>query len=147
MNKISKDYEELKKAFESQKCPKDDKILALRKTARALETENELLQEEKQMIGRARQGLEARVAELETELRAGQEQSLAHQSNNKELTERLLQAEAEKQALAVQLTAIEKELTTCKSQINKVNRGEVMNKLFLFISPLLFFYVCFFFTA
>ncbi len=34
MERISTDYEELKKAFESQKCPKDDKILALRKTAR-----------------------------------------------------------------------------------------------------------------
>ena len=32
MQKISNDYEELKKAFESQKCPKDDKIQALRST-------------------------------------------------------------------------------------------------------------------
>ena len=32
MQKISADYEELKKAFESQKCPKDDKIQALRST-------------------------------------------------------------------------------------------------------------------
>ena len=32
MQKISTDYEELKKAFESQKCPKDDKIQALRST-------------------------------------------------------------------------------------------------------------------
>ena len=32
MQKISVDYEELKKAFESQKCPKDDKIQALRST-------------------------------------------------------------------------------------------------------------------
>ena len=47
MEKISIDYEDLKKAFESQKCPKDDKIQALRNTAKALEAENELLQEEK----------------------------------------------------------------------------------------------------
>ena len=52
MEKISVDYEELKKAFESQKCPKDDKIKALRNTARALETENKLLLEEKDMIDR-----------------------------------------------------------------------------------------------
>ena len=32
MQKISTDYEELKKSFESQKCPKDDKIQALRST-------------------------------------------------------------------------------------------------------------------
>ena len=32
MQKISTDYEELKKAFESQKCPRDDKIQALRST-------------------------------------------------------------------------------------------------------------------
>ncbi len=35
MERISTDYEELKRVFESQKCPKDDKILALRKTARS----------------------------------------------------------------------------------------------------------------
>merc|ERR1712223_2100104 len=52
MQKISNDYEELKKAFESQKCPKDDKIQALRSTARALESENTLLQEEKGIIMR-----------------------------------------------------------------------------------------------
>ncbi len=36
MERISTDYEELKRVFESQKCPKDDKILALRKTARSV---------------------------------------------------------------------------------------------------------------
>ena len=50
LDKISTDYEQLKKNYEALKCPKDDKILALRKTARALETENELLHEEKMMI-------------------------------------------------------------------------------------------------
>ena len=52
LDKISTDYEQLKKNFDAQKCPKDDKILALRKTARALETENQLLHEEKTMIER-----------------------------------------------------------------------------------------------
>ena len=80
MQKISADYEELKKAFESQKCPKDDKIQALRSTggsflklkiqifsssARALESENSLLQEEKGMIMREnksnRASLEAKI--------------------------------------------------------------------------------------
>ena len=81
MQKISADYEELKKAFESQKCPKDDKIQALRSTggqllesmriqmftssARALESENTLLQEEKGMIMRentsSRASLEAKI--------------------------------------------------------------------------------------
>merc|ERR1719278_277596 len=78
MQKISVDYEELKKAFESQKCPKDDKIQALRSTARALESENSLLQEEKGMIMREntsnRATLEAKIQRLETE---GQQQKAA----------------------------------------------------------------------
>merc|ERR1711913_93766 len=50
MEKITLEYEELKKAYEGMKCPKDDKIQALRSTARALETENELLLDEKKKI-------------------------------------------------------------------------------------------------
>ena len=50
MEKITGDYDELKKTFDFQKCPKDDKIKALRNTAKALETENELLLEEKNKI-------------------------------------------------------------------------------------------------
>merc|ERR1719382_1090094 len=78
MQKISTDYEELKKAFESQKCPKDDKIQALRSTARALESENSLLQEAKGMIMREntsnRASLEAKIQRLEAE---GEEQRAA----------------------------------------------------------------------
>merc|ERR1719309_587597 len=69
MEKITKEYEELKKAYEGMKCPKDDKIQALRSTARALETENELLLEEKTIIQREnlniRNALEQKVAALE----------------------------------------------------------------------------------
>merc|ERR1712203_528312 len=69
MQKISNDYEELKKAFESQKCPKDDKIQALRSTARALESENTLLQEEKGIIMRENT---SNRATLEAALEAGE---------------------------------------------------------------------------
>ena len=50
MEKITSEYEELKKVYEGMKCPKDDKIQALRSTARALEAENELLVEEKRKV-------------------------------------------------------------------------------------------------
>ena len=78
LEKMSKDYDDLKRVIESQKCSKDDKIMALRKTARALETENELLQEEKMMIEKERmrvhQKFVEQVRELETTISRQQQQ-------------------------------------------------------------------------
>ena len=133
MEKISQDYEELKKAFDSQKCPKDDKILALRKTARALETENELLHEEKMMIGkeneRIRRGLETRLSELEKQEQNHQVQVQKYVQEQQDLKSKLDKSEQEKLTLSVRFTSLEKELENCKTQLNKVQLGEVMNIL------------------
>jgi hypothetical protein len=57
MEKISEDYDDLKKLFDQQAKQqqmrpdqKDDKIRALRNTARALENENELLSKERESL-------------------------------------------------------------------------------------------------
>ena len=127
MEKISADYEELKKAFESQKCPKDDKIKALRNTARALETENELLLEEKKIIQRdnanTRITLEQKVAALEKDSLSQKEQLVAHSKEKKDLQERFAVLEKEKSSILQQLTKVEKELDVAKVQMNKVNNS------------------------
>ena len=141
MEKISQDYEELKRVFESQKCPKDDKILALRKTARALETENELLHEEKMMIGkeneRIRRGLETKLEELERKETEHQAQVQRYLKERQDLKNKLDTSDQEKLTLSIRFTSLEKELENCKTQLNKVQLGEVMNILhfvyFLFL--------------
>merc|ERR1711978_191793 len=78
MEKITNEYEELKKVYEGMKCPKDDKIQALRSTARALEAENELLVEEKRKVelhnANIRAIYEQKVADLEKETQQNKEQ-------------------------------------------------------------------------
>jgi len=120
MQKISADYEELKKAFESQKCPKDDKIQALRSTARALESENSLLQEEKGMIMREnksnRASLEAKIQRLEAE---GKEQRAALESGEAakaQLDLKLRRKEEEVSAMAKQLSKAEQEIASMKKK-------------------------------
>merc|ERR1719175_114607 len=104
MQKISADYEELKKAFESQKCPKDDKIQALRSTARALESENTLLQEEKGMIMRentsSRASLEAKIQRLEAEGEAQRAALEAREAAKAQLDVKLRRKEEEVSAMA-----------------------------------------------
>jgi len=123
MEKISIDYEELKKAFESQKCPKDDKIKALRNTARALETENELLLEEKKMISRdniaARTALEQKVVLIEKDSQIQKQQLTAYAEEKKLLLGRFERLESEKLNIMQQLSRVERELDTAKSQVNK----------------------------
>merc|ERR1719278_208333 len=120
MQKISVDYEELKKAFESQKCLKDDKIQALRSTARALESENSLLQEEKGMIMREnksnRASLEAKIQRLEAE---GQEQRAALEAGKAakaQLDLKLRRKEEEVSAMAKQLSKAEQEIASMKKK-------------------------------
>merc|ERR1712226_830775 len=97
MQKISVDYEELKKAFESQKCPKDDKIQALRSTARALESENTLMQEEKGMILREnsniRNILEQKIDRLEAQNSQQKQELEAQTQERKQLQEKLRKTE------------------------------------------------------
>ena len=146
MGKISGDYEELKKAFESQKCPKDDKIKALRNTARALETENKLLLEEKEMIARdnanARGALEQKIAMIENDSQIQKEQMSAYSKEKKHLLDRFERLENEKLNVMRELSRVEKELETTKSQVNKVNIGEVIILFGLFLFSVLI--VCFY---
>lgn len=126
MNKISNDYEELKKAFDSQKCPKDDKILALRKTARALETENELLQEEKMKIikdqDRVRNNLEATIKDRQTQI-DNQSRDLANTKLERDqLRGRLEQADKDKHTLVTKVAGLEKELTAARAKAAKKNK-------------------------
>merc|ERR1712055_441039 len=120
MQKISVDYEELKKAFESQKCPKDDKIQALRSTARALESENSLLHEEKGMIMREntsnRASLEAKIQRLEAE---GEEQRAAldrGEAAKAHLDLKLRRKEEEVSIMAKQLSKAEQEIASMKKK-------------------------------
>ena len=146
MEKISVDYEELKKAFESQKCPKDDKIKALRNTARALETENKLLLEEKEMIARdnanTKSALEQKIAMIENDSQIQKEQLSAYSKEKKHLLDRFERLENEKLNVMRELSRVEKELETTKSQVNKVNLGEVITLLVLFLFTI--FIVCFY---
>jgi len=146
MEKISIDYEELKKAFESQKCPKDDKIKALRNTARALETENELLLEEKIMISRdtvnVRKGLEQKVVMIEKDSQIQKQQLSAYAEEKRSFLDRFERLENEKLHIMQQLSRVEKELDTAKSQVNKVNLGEVITLCVLFLFTILI--VCFY---
>ena len=139
MEKISIDYEDLKRAFESQKCPKDDKIKALRNTARALETENELLLEEKKMIARdnanARSALEQKVVRIEKGYQIQKEQLSEYSEEKKHLLDRFERLESEKINIMRQLSRVEKELDTAKTQVNKMNLGEGIALCVLFCSP------------
>ena len=146
MEKISIDYEELKKSFESQKCPKDDKIKALRNTARALEKENELLLEEKKMIVRdnanARSALEQKVVMIEKDSQIQKAKLSAYSEEKKHLLDRFERLESEKLNIMRQLSQVEKELETAKTQVNKVNLGEVIALCVLFLFTILI--VCFY---
>jgi len=99
MEKISTDYADLKKAFDSQKCPKDDKIAALRSTARALETENSLLLEEKGMIAKEQtknqSGMERKVLESQHECKKKDDQLTVYKEENNQLSARIKLLEQE----------------------------------------------------
>lgn len=120
MDKISCDYENLKKTFESQKCPKDDKITALRNTARALESENELLQEEKKLIERdnfqTRRNLEDKVKTIDAEAQNMRDQITAQEQEKKNFLEKFERLEQEKINVMRQLVKVEKELEKSNTQ-------------------------------
>jgi len=123
MEKITSEYEELKKVYEGMKCPKDDKIQALRSTARALETENELLMEEKRKIeghsANIRAIYDQKVADLERENRANKEQLKVGFSEKKSMLEQIERMESEKIGMKQQLSKLEKDLASAKKEIEK----------------------------
>ena len=137
MEKITKEYEELKKAYEGMKCPKDDKIQALRSTARALETENELLLEEKKNIGihtaNMRAMYEEKMTNLQKETNQYKEQLRQSLEEKKKLIDQSERMENEKLSLKQQLSKCEKDLDTAKKQIEKVKLGGIINILILFL--------------
>jgi len=146
MEKITSDYEELKKAFETQKCPKDDKIKALRNTSKALETENELLLEEKNKIVRnnanTRKILEEKISMIEKESEMGKEQLMAYRKEKKHAMDQYESLENEKLKLTQKLSQVENELASVKAQANKVNLGEVITLFGIFLFTILI--VCFY---
>ena len=138
LEKMSKDYDDLKRVIESQKCSKDDKIMALRKTARALETENELLQEEKMMIEKERlrvhQNFLSQIRQLEMTISRQQQQLDDGNTEKRTLVVKVQQLDTEKQKLTATVANMDREIAACKSQLSKVKLGEDMNTLIL-ISP------------
>ena len=127
MEKITVEYEELKKMNESMKCPKDEKIQALRSTARALETENELLLEEKRKIevhsANARAIYEQKVAELEHQANQTKDQLRANFEEKKSMLDQFERMESEKLAMKQQLMKQEKDLAAAKKELEKVLLG------------------------
>ena len=150
MEKITSEYEELKKVYEGMKCPKDDKIQALRSTARALETENELLMEEKRKIeghsANIRAIYDQKVADLERENRASKEQLKVGFSEKKSMLEQIERMESEKIGMKQQLNKLEKDLASAKKEIEKVLLGEIIN-IYFFLFSFLSNFVCFFHHA
>ena len=138
MEKITNEYEELKKVYEGMKCPKDDKIQALRSTARALETENELLMEEKRKIemhnANIRSIYEQKVADLEKESQQTKEQLKMSFNEKKSMLDQLERMENEKLAMKQQLSKYERDLQAAKKEIDKVVLGEIMNIVIFFFS-------------
>ena len=138
MEKITSEYEELKKVYEGMKCPKDDKIQALRSTARALETENELLMEEKRKIemhnANIRSIYEQKVADLEKESQQTKEQLKMSFNEKKSMLDQLERMENEKLAMKQQLSKYERDLQAAKKEIDKVVLGEIMNIVIFFFS-------------
>lgn len=123
LEKMSKDYDDLKRVIESQKCSKDDKIMALRKTARALETENELLQEEKMMIEKERlrvhQNFLSQIRQLEMTISRQQQQLDDGNTEKRTLVVKVQQLDTEKQKLTATVANMDREIAACKSQLSK----------------------------
>lgn len=137
MEKITLEYEELKKAYEGMKYPKDDKIQALRSTARALETENELLLDEKKKIEihtmNMRAMYEQKLGDLQKESSQSKDQLRQSLEEKKRLIDQSERMENEKLSLKQQLTKCEKDLDAAKKQIEKVKLGGNINILILFL--------------
>ena len=136
MEKITSEYEELKKVYEGMKCPKDDKIQALRSTARALEAENELLVEEKRKVelhnANIRAIYEQKVADLEKETQQNKEQLRLGFDEKKSMLDQVERMENERLALKQQLSKAEKDLQAARKEIEKVVLGRIRNTVIFF---------------
>ena len=113
------------------KCPKDDKIQALRSTARALETENELLLEEKKKIEthtiNMRAMYEQKLGELQKEFSQSKDELKQSVEEKVRLVDQSEKMENDTLALKQQLNKCQKDLEAAKKQIEKVNLGGIIN--------------------
>lgn len=138
MEKISQDYDDLKRRFDQQAKimrpdQKDDKIRALRNTARALESENELLSKERASLeAEARKAHQALLGERAKVTTA--EEKMVDQGNELEakngersqLLERFSRLESEKINTLRQLSAVQGELDAAESRIADLTTAEEM---------------------
>ncbi len=129
MEKISCDYDDLKRLFDQQTKQirpdqKDDKIRALRNTARALESENELLSKERAHLEGERRALGAQLEVEKGRVLAALEDSAdlrnelqAKNSERAQLLERFGRLESEKLNVLRQLTTVQSELDAAETRI------------------------------
>ena len=138
LEQISCDYEDLQKAFDSQKCPKDDKILALRKTAKALEAENQLLNEERMIKARdnanIHNNLLKKLTKIEDTCKLHETKISELEYENKVLNERYNRLEEEKINVLREMTKVERALEACEDKVTLLKQGSTL--IYLFLHPL-----------
>ncbi len=104
--------------------------------SRALETENELLQDEMRRLAseaaRHSQDLQQQVLSLHQTNKDQQNQLLILEEEKRLLKEQLDRSEQEKLTVVRQLAAVEKQLETSRSQINKVTKGGGLRSYYFF---------------
>ena len=139
LEQISCDYEDLQKAFDSQKCPKDDKILALRKTAKALEAENQLLNEERMIKARdnanIHNNLLKKLTKIEDKCKLHETKISQLEYENKILSERYNRLEEEKINVLREMTKVERALEACEDKVTLLKQGITLICLFVHPSP------------
>ena len=137
MEKISQDYDDLKRRFDQQAKvtlrpdQKDDKIRALRNTARALESENELLSRERASLEAEARKAHKALAD-ERERAAAAEERAADLANELEakngersqLLERFGRLESEKINTLRQLGAVQGELDAAEARVAELTTAE-----------------------
>lgn len=134
LEKISCDYESLQKAFEGQRGPKDDKIQALRNTAKALEAENQLLQEEKaikaQDNANIQNSLLNKLTKFESMCKSQKEHIDQLEEENEQLKRRSTEMEDEKLNVLRELSMMERCLESKEDLVDnlKRERGEILER-------------------
>jgi hypothetical protein len=115
--------------------------------SRALETENELLQDEMRRLAteaaRNNQDLQQQVLSLTQTNKDQQNQLLLLEEEKRLLQEQLDRSEQEKLTVVRQLAAVEKQLETSRSQINKVTKGGGLRSYYFFVNFFKLFFCLF----
>ena len=128
LEKISCDYENLQKAFEGQRGPKDDKIQALRNTAKALEAENQLLQEEKAIKAQdnvnIQNSLLNKLTKFENLCKSQKEQIEHLEKENERFKRRSTEMEEEKLNILRELSKMERSLEAKEDLVENLKTGK-----------------------